>query len=175
MLKSTARFMFDNIGNITSTKKIADTMTSAGRKISVHTVENYLDALTESFIFYKIGRYDVKGRQHLKTGDKYYAADVGLRYAVLGAKMADAGHILENVVCLELLRRGYEVYVGKVGAAEVDLVLPGSLYSRGRRRENAGTRARAARLNQRPQSEIPPDDGLRPRRLAQRNQADICA
>ena len=79
MLKSTARFMFDNIGNITSTKKIADTMTSAGRKISVHTVENYLDALTESFIFYKIGRYDVKGRQYLKTGDKYYAADVGLR------------------------------------------------------------------------------------------------
>ena len=76
-----------------------------------------MDALTESFIFYKIGRYDVKGRQHLKTGDKYYAADVGLRYAVLGAKMADAGHILENVVCLELLRRGYEVYVGKVGAA----------------------------------------------------------
>ena len=125
MLKSTARFMFDNIGNITSTKKIADTMTSAGRKISVHTVENYLDALTESFIFYKIGRYDVKGRQYLKTGDKYYAADVGLRYAVLGAKMADAGHILENVVCLELLRRGYEVYVGKVGAAEVDFVAVG--------------------------------------------------
>ena len=125
MLKSTARFMFDNIGNITSTKKIADTMTSAGRKISVHTVENYLDALTESFIFYKVGRYDVKGRQYLKTGDKYYAADVGLRYAVLGAKMADAGHILENVVCLELLRRGYEVYVGKVGAAEVDFVAVG--------------------------------------------------
>ena len=125
MLKSTARFMFDNIGNLTSTKKIADTMTSAGRKISVHTVENYLDALTESFIFYKIGRYDVKGRQYLKTGDKYYAADVGLRYAVLGAKMADAGHILENIVCLELLRRGYEVYVGKVGAAEVDFVAIG--------------------------------------------------
>lgn len=125
MLKSTTRFMFDNIGNLTSTKKIADTMTSAGRKISVHTVENYLDVLTESFIFYKIGRYDVKGRQYLKTGDKYYAADVGLRYAVLGAKMADAGHILENVVCLELLRRGYDVYVGKVGAAEVDFVAVG--------------------------------------------------
>ena len=125
MLKSTARFMFDNIGNLTSTKKISDTMTSAGRKISVHTVENYLDALTESFVFYKISRYDVKGRQYLKTGDKYYAADVGLRYAVLGAKMADAGHILENVVCLELLRRGYDVYVGKVGAAEVDFVAVG--------------------------------------------------
>ena len=86
MPKSTARFMFDNIGNMTSTKNIADTMTSAGKKISVHTVENYLDALTESFIFYKIGRYDVKERQYLKTGDKYYAADVGLHYTVLGAK-----------------------------------------------------------------------------------------
>lgn len=125
MLKSTTRFLFDNIGNMTSTKKIADTLTSAGRKISVHKVESFLDALTESFIFYKIGRYDVKGRCHLKTQDKYYAADVGLRYAVLGAKMADAGHILENVVCLELLRRGYEVYVGKVGPSEVDFVAVG--------------------------------------------------
>lgn len=122
MLKSVTRFMFDNIGNLCSTKKIADTMTSAGRKINVHTVENYLEALTESFIFYQIRRYDIKGKQHLKTGDKYYAADVGLRYSVLGSKKADEGHILENVVYLELLRRGYEVYVGKVGTAEVDFI-----------------------------------------------------
>ena len=125
MLKSVARFLFDNIGNMTSAKKIADTMTSAGRKISVHTVENYLDALTESFIFYQAGRYDIKGKQHLKTGDKYYAADIGLRYHVLGAKKADLGHILENIVYLELLRRGYEVYVGKVGTAEVDFIAIG--------------------------------------------------
>ena len=97
-------------------------MTSAGRKINVHTVENYLEALTESFIFYQVRRYDIKGKQHLKTGDKYYAADVGLRYSVLGSKKADEGHILENVVYLELLRRGYEVYVGKVGTAEVDFI-----------------------------------------------------
>lgn len=125
MLKSVARFLFDNIGNMTSAKKIADTMTSAGRKISVHTVENYLDALTESFIFYQAGRYDIKGKQHLKTGDKYYAADIGLRYHVLGAKKADLGHILENIVYLELLRRGHEVYVGKVGTAEVDFIAIG--------------------------------------------------
>ena len=125
MLKSVVRFMLHNIGNICSTKSISDTMTSAGRKISVHTVESYLSALADSFILYKIGRYDVKGKQYLKTGDKYYAADVGLRYALLGSKKADLGHILENVVFLELLRRGYEVYIGKVGSAEVDFVAVG--------------------------------------------------
>ncbi|MCL2588087.1 MAG: ATP-binding protein [Oscillospiraceae bacterium] len=125
MLKSVVRFMFDNIGNLSSTKKIADTMTSAGRKISVHTVESYLTALTDSFILYQIGRYDVKGKQYLKTGDKYYAADIGLRYALLGTKKADIGHILENVVFLELLRRGYEIYIGKVGNTEVDFVVVG--------------------------------------------------
>lgn len=122
MLQSIVRFMFDNIGNISSTKKIADTMTSAGRKISVHTVESYLTALTDSFILYKIGRYDIKGKQYLKTGDKYYAADIGLRFHLLGTKKADEGHILENIVFLELLRRGYEVYIGKVGTTEVDFI-----------------------------------------------------
>ena len=88
-------------------------------------VENYLDALSESFIFYRAGRYDIKGRQYLKTGSKYYAADIGLRYSVLGTKKSDAGHILENIVYLELLRRGYEVHVGKVGTAEVDYIAIG--------------------------------------------------
>lgn len=125
MLKSVTRFLFDNIGNLCSTKKIADTMTSAGRKITVHTVEKYLDALTESFVFYQVGRYDIKGKQYLKTGDKYYAADIGLRYSVLGNKKADDGHILENIVYLELLRRGYEVYIGKVDSAEVDFIAIG--------------------------------------------------
>jgi predicted AAA+ superfamily ATPase len=125
MLKSVVRFMLHNVGNLCSTKSIADAMTSAGRKISVHTVENYLTALTDSFILYKIGRYEIKGKQHLKTGDKYYAADVGLRYALLGTQRADLGHILENVVFLDLLRRGYEIYVGKVGGAEVDFIAIG--------------------------------------------------
>jgi len=125
MLQSVVRFMFHNIGNLSSTKKIADTMTGVGRKISVHTVENYLTALTESFILYKISRYDIKGKQHLKTGDKYYVADIGLRYALLGTSKVDMGHILENIVYLELLRRGYEIHVGKVGQTEVDFVAIG--------------------------------------------------
>lgn len=102
--------------------KIADTMTSNGRKISVYTVENYLTALTESFILYKATRYDVKGKQYLKMGDKYYVSDLGLRYFLLGRKEQGRGHILENIVYLELLRRGYDVYIGKVDEYEVDFV-----------------------------------------------------
>lgn len=122
MLKSVVNFLLDNIGNITSTNKIADTMTSNGRNISVHTVENYIDALLEAFIFYKVSRYDTKGKQYLKTGDKYYVVDPGIRYILLGRKQGDRGHILENVIYLELLRRGYEVYIGKVDDLEVDFV-----------------------------------------------------
>ena len=125
MLDSVIRFMFDNIGNLCSATKIANTMTSYGRKISAPTVENYLSALVESFILYKAGRYDVKRKQHLATGSKYYLSDIGLRYYLLGSKQVDAGHILENVVYLELLRRGYEVHIGKVGSAEVDFIAIG--------------------------------------------------
>ena len=122
MLQSVINFMLDNIGNLCSTNKIADTMTSNGRNISVHTIESYITSLTESFIFYKSTRYDVKGKQYLKTGDKYYVSDPGLRYFLLGRKQGDNGRILENVVYLELLRRGYEVYIGKVDEYEVDFV-----------------------------------------------------
>ena len=125
MLDSVIRFMFDNIGNLCSATNIANTMTSYGRKISAPTVENYLSALVESFILYKAGRYDVKRKQHLATGSKYYLSDIGLRYYLLGSKQVDAGHILENVVYLELLRRGYEVHIGKVGSAEVDFIAIG--------------------------------------------------
>ena len=124
-LQSVTRYAFDNIGNITSATKIANTMISDGRKISVHTVENYLEALTESFTLYKAERYDVKGKYQLVTGAKYYISDIGLRYYLLGNKKADMRHILENVVYLELLRRGYEIYVGKVGSAEVDFIAIG--------------------------------------------------
>ena len=122
MLESLIRFMFDNIGNLCSTKKISDMMTSAGRKISTHTVENYISALVDSFILYRARRFDVKGKQYLKTGEKYYVVDIGLRYFLLGNKGVDIGHILENVVYLELLRRGFEVFVGKVGTYEVDFI-----------------------------------------------------
>jgi len=122
VLQSITRFLFSSVGNLISTKKIADTLTSDGRKVSVHTVESYLESLVESFIFNKVSRYDIKGKQYLKTGEKYYATDVTMRYAVLGRKNVDAGHILENIVYLELKRRGYKVYIGKSGEKEIDFV-----------------------------------------------------
>ena len=126
MLKSVLRFVFDNIGSPLSSKKIADTMTSNGRKIDARTVEKYLEALTESYIVYSASRYNIKGKQHLKTQEKYYVVDIGLRFMLLGNRQADAGHILENVVYLELLRRGYDVYVGKYDEYEVDFVAQNS-------------------------------------------------
>ena len=122
MLQSVLKFLFDNIGNPLSTKKIADTMSSDGRKIDSKTIEKYLTALKESYIIYQAKRYDIKGKQYLKTLDKYYVIDIGLRYMLLGKRGMDAGHILENVVYLELLRRGYDVYVGKADSFEVDFV-----------------------------------------------------
>ena len=122
MLKSILRFIFDNIGSPLSSKKIADTLTSAGRKVDVKTVEKYLEALCESYIVYPAKRYNIKGKQYLKTLEKYYVVDIGLRFMLLGSRQADMGHILENVVYLELLRRGYDVYVGQLGEYEVDFV-----------------------------------------------------
>ena len=122
MLKSVLRFVFDNIGNPLSSKKIADTMTSDGRKIDVKTVEKYLEALSESYIIYQAKRYNIKGKQYLKTLEKYYVVDIGLRFMLLGSRQVDAGHILENIIYLELLRRGYDVYVGKIDTFEVDFV-----------------------------------------------------
>lgn len=122
MLKSVLRFVFDNIGNPLSSKKIADTMTSEGRKIDTKTVEKYLEAFSEGYIIYQAKRYNIKGKQYLKTLEKYYIVDIGMRYMLLGSRQADAGHVLENIVYLELLRRGYDVYVGKIDSYEVDFV-----------------------------------------------------
>ncbi|RDU23639.1 ATP-binding protein [Anaerosacchariphilus polymeriproducens] len=123
MLESVIRFLMDNIGNQLSTKKISDTMTSNGRGINVRTVESYLSAFMNSYIVYQAKRFDIKGKQYLKTLEKYYIVDIGLRNALLGNRGQDVGHILENVVYLELIRRGYEVYVGKVEDVEVDFVV----------------------------------------------------
>ena len=122
MLRSVANFAMDNIGNLVSVNNIANTMTNDGRNINVRTVERYLEGFTESFFLYKATRYDIKGKQYLKTGEKYYVSDLGLRYFILGRKIGDLGHILENVVYLELLRRGYDVFVGKIDEYEVDFV-----------------------------------------------------
>lgn len=121
-LESVIRFLADNVGNLVSIKKIADTMTSDGRRISSHTVESYLESLCSTYIFYKASRFDVKGKQYLKSGEKYYLCDLGLRFYLLGNKFIDRGFLLENVVYLELLRRGYKVFVGKVGDREIDFV-----------------------------------------------------
>jgi predicted AAA+ superfamily ATPase len=120
-LESVIRFVFDNIGNETSINNISKIMKQEGRVIQTQEVDAYMDALMNSYVIYKANRYDVKGRQLLKTNAKYYVADIGLRYYLLGRE-GDDGHILENIVYLELVRRGYRVYVGKVGTAEVDFV-----------------------------------------------------
>ena len=122
MLRSVANFAMDNIGNLVSSNNIANTMISSGKDINVRTVERYLEGFTESFFLYKASRYDIKGKQYLKTVEKYYVSDLGFRYFMLGRKLGDYGHVLENVVYLELIRRGYDVYVGKVDEYEVDFV-----------------------------------------------------
>ncbi len=123
LLESILKFVFDSIGSPISTKKISDTLTSKGMSTSNHTVENYLTAFIESFLIYKTERFDVKGKNLLARDYKYYSVDTGLRSYLLGKKAdSDMGHILENVVYLELLRRGYKVYVGKVDDLEVDFV-----------------------------------------------------
>ena len=122
MLENVMAFMADNVGNTLSVKKIADTLTSSGRKVDVKTIEKYLSALCQSFILYPAKRYNIKGRQLLKTMEKYYLVDVALRNTLLGSANADFGRILENVVYLELLRRYPNVYIGKTDAFEIDFV-----------------------------------------------------
>ena len=122
VLEKITKFSLSNIGNLTSSKKISDTLTSGGRKTASATVENCYSALTESYLFYKATRYDIKGKEFLKSLEKYYAVDTGLHYFMLGSKTGNEGFLLENIVYLELLRRGYEVYVGKFADMEVDFV-----------------------------------------------------
>ena len=122
MLESVIRFVADNIGNILSTKRIADIMTADGRKIDQKTVERYLSALCETFFVYEAKRFNIKGKQLLKTLGKYYLVDIGLRRMLLGSRSFDAGRILENIVYLELLHRQKKVYIGKMDALEVDFV-----------------------------------------------------
>jgi predicted AAA+ superfamily ATPase len=121
-LQKVILFIFNNIGSLTSINNIKNQMTGDNFKIDVATIENYLNALINSFIVYRVPRYDIGGKELLKTNDKYYVADLGLRHLLLRDNIGDLGHILENVVYLELLRRGYRVYVGKKGSSEIDFV-----------------------------------------------------
>lgn len=123
VLESIIKYLFNNIGSSCSIKKISDTLTSMARQTSYNTVANYVEALVDSYILYKANRYDIKGKDYLKTQEKYYIVDIGLRYYLLGKKAGqDMGHILENVIYLELLRRGYKVYIGKLDELEIDFV-----------------------------------------------------
>ena len=122
ILERVATFLADAIGSPVSTHRISGYLTSQGRKVSGATLDNYLRMLEEAFIFYRAQRYDIKGKALLKTQEKYYSVDLGLRNALLDFHGGDYGHILENVVYLELLRRGYRVRIGKIGSLEVDFI-----------------------------------------------------
>lgn len=122
LLKSVIKFLFDNIGNIVSSKKISDSLVSYGRKTTSVTVENYIESLSEAYVIYEANRYDIKGKQHLKSLEKYYVVDVGLRKLLLGSKNTDIGHTLENIVYLELIRRGFAVSIGKIDDLEIDFI-----------------------------------------------------
>lgn len=124
-LERVLRFVASAIGSEISIKKISDTMTSDGVKMLPLTVESYLEAFHGSYILYRADRYDVKGKKILKTLNKYYLVDMGIRKYLLGDSAGDSGHVLENIVYLELLRRGYKVFVGKVDEKEVDFAADG--------------------------------------------------
>jgi uncharacterized protein len=122
LLERVIRYAFDNIGNTFSGKNVADYFKSQQRKTDINTVYNYLHALEGAFILYRVPRYDVKGREILKTQEKFYASDVSLLYATMGYRDRMIGGILENLVFLELKRRGYRVYVGKLDTREIDFI-----------------------------------------------------
>jgi len=122
LLERVVKFVFDNIGNKFSAKNVADYFKSQNRKIDLNTVYNYLYALEGAFIIYKIPRYDVKGKEVLKTNEKYYVGDQSLLYAVMGYRDRLISGVLENIVMLELKRRGYMVFVGKSDEKEIDFV-----------------------------------------------------
>ena len=122
LLNMIVDFLMDNVGSKTSIRKVANTLTSNTYRTNDKTCGSYIDYLCRSFLFYPFKRYDVKGKRYLESDKKYYLVDLAFRYAIIGTKNADYGHLYENLVAVELLRRGYEVYVGQLGEKEVDFV-----------------------------------------------------
>ena len=130
LLKKIILFLADNVGNNTSATSIGNTLVNEGllengtrkTKPAVQTIQAYIEALTEAYIFYEIKRFDIKGKEYLRTLGKYYIVDIGLRNYLLGYRDGDSGHILENIIYFELLRRGYDVAIGKIDNQEVDFI-----------------------------------------------------
>ena len=122
LMDKISEYMMDNISNLTSSRKIADTLTKNADRINHKTVGSYLDYLCNTFAFYKVKRYDVRGKKYLTSNEKYYLSDHAFRYAKLGTRNLDHGRVMENIIALELMRRGYEIYVGVLYNKEIDFV-----------------------------------------------------
>ena len=122
LLEKVGRFIFDNIGNLTNASRINAFLKSQKLSVGVDTILNYMQWFAEAHLTHRVLLYDIKGRRHLEVNEKHYVSDLGLRTAVLGYRADDIGGMLENVVCLELLRRGYHVSVGRIGDCEIDFL-----------------------------------------------------